>query len=271
MKLFANSARQFTQFDKLAQGRSFVHRTDARLKLIVFIIYLACVISTPIGEVSALLPYFCFPLFIILSANLPLGYLITRMLVFLPFTLMVGVFNPLIETTPVFDYHGITITEGMLSFTSIVLRSILSILGAFVLITTTPIPALCHALTKLRLPRLLVNLLMFFYRYSFIFLEELQSSYRAYQLRRGRQSRLRVATWSSIIGHLLVSSIIRAKSIHYAIQCRGGEAPVFFKDDGSLLTPSSCITCTFFIVLLLLCRMYHLPKLIDSHLYFLLS
>ncbi len=270
MELFDNTARQFTQFDKLAQGHSFVHRTDTRLKLIVFIIYLACVISTPIGEVSALLPYFCFPLFIILSANLPLRYLMTRMLVFLPFTLMVGVFNPLIETAPVFNYHGVTITEGMLSFASIMLRSILSILGAFVLMTTTPIPSLCHALIKMRLPRLLVNLLMFFYRYTFIFLEELQSSYQAYQLRCGGVSRLRVSNWSSIIGHLLVSSIIRAKSIYLAIQCRGGMSPIFFKTDGSLLTPSSCIICAFIIVLLLLCRVYNLPKLIDSYLCFLL-
>lgn len=271
MELFANTVRQFSQFDKLARGHSFVHRTDARLKLIIFVIYLACVISTPIGEVSALLPYFCFPLFIILAANLPLGYLMTRMLVFLPFTLMVSIFNPLIETTPVFDYQGITITEGMLSFASIILRSVLSILGAFILITTTPIPTLCHALMKLRVPRLWVNLLMFFYRYTFIFLEELQSSYQTYQLRCGRLSKLRISTWSAIIGHLLVSSIIRAKSIYLAIQYRGGANPVFFKDDGASFTPTSCITCVFFIGLLLLCRVFHLPKLIDSYLSFLLS
>lgn len=50
---------------------------------------------------------------------------------------MIGLFNPLVDRTPMGEWFGIPVTQGMISFISIILRCMLTILGAFTLLAST--------------------------------------------------------------------------------------------------------------------------------------
>ena len=52
-----------------------------------------------------LLPFFLFPVCVIRLAGLPLGYLLKRTLWLLPVAVMIGLFNPLVDRTPMGEWQ----------------------------------------------------------------------------------------------------------------------------------------------------------------------
>lgn len=125
-------------------GNTGIHRLDARIKIGAFLVYQICVLSWPPQEITGLLPFFLFPVCVIRLAGLPLGYLLKRTLWLLPVAVMIGLFNPLVDRTPMGEWFGIPVTQGMISFISIILRCMLTILGAFTLLASTGFAPLCR-------------------------------------------------------------------------------------------------------------------------------
>ena len=137
MPLFTDASQQFRQMDRFSCGNTGIHRLDARIKIGAFLVYQICVLSWPPQEITGLLPFFLFPVCVIRLAGLPLGYLLKRTLWLLPVAVMIGLFNPLVDRTPMGEWFGIPVTQGMISFISIILRCMLTILGAFTLLAST--------------------------------------------------------------------------------------------------------------------------------------
>lgn len=63
---------------------------------------------------------------------------------------MIGLFNPLVDRTPAGEWFGIPVTQGIISFISIILRCMLTILGAFTLLASTGFAPLCRGLEAAR-------------------------------------------------------------------------------------------------------------------------
>ena len=165
MPLFTDASQQFRQMDRFSCGNTGIHRLDARIKIGAFLVYQICVLSWPPQEITGLLPFFLFPVCVIRLAGLPLGYLLKRTLWLLPVAVMIGLFNPLVDRTPMGEWFGIPVTQGMISFISIILRCMLTILGAFTLLASTGFAPLCRGLRQLGAPRILITLMTFLYRY----------------------------------------------------------------------------------------------------------
>jgi len=152
------------RLDRLSYGRTVVHCLDPRVKVVVTLLFLVTVVSFPPHEVAALLPFFLFPVLSLTLGGIPAGFILRKILVVSPFALMIGIFNPLLDTRTVAVIAGFPVSAGWISFVSILLKFVLTTGAALLLVATTSFPGICHALRRLGCPSLFVSQLLFLYR-----------------------------------------------------------------------------------------------------------
>jgi cobalt/nickel transport system permease protein len=138
-----------------------------------------------------------------------------------PFALVIGIFNPLLDQAVMVHLGPVGISGGWVSFASIMIRFTLTVSAAFILIAGTGLNAVCLALDKLGAPRIFVMQLLFLYRYIFVLTEEALRMVRARALRAFDGRGLGFGSYSSMVGHLLLRTLERARRIHLAMLSRG--------------------------------------------------
>lgn len=214
------------RLDRLSYGDSGVHRLDPRAKVLTTLVFLVCVVSFSKYEFVAMLPFVAFPIALSAEAELPLGFLLRKLVAVAPFAILVGIFNPLLDREVVAYLGGLGISGGWVSYASILLRFFLTTIAALVLIATTSFSGVCAALSRLGMPDVLVTQLLLLYRYIFVLGEETMRTARARALRSfgGRGMGLRV--YSHILGHLLLRTYARATRIYQAMLARGFDGRV---------------------------------------------
>jgi len=251
------------RLDRLAYQDSPIHRLDPRAKLLTTLVFLVCVVSFGKYQVSALLPFFVFPVVLATRGGLPLGYLGRRVLAVAPFAFFVGVFNPLLDRAPLFSLGPFEVSGGWVSFASILLRFTLTVGAAFILIATTSFHGVCLALARLGAPRVMANQLLFLYRYLFVLGEEAMRLLRARALRSfdGRGMGLRV--YGNILGHLLLRSLARAQRIHLAMLCRGFDGEIRLMRTLKLGGREVAFTAGWSAAFVAL-RLYNVPQLVGG-------
>jgi cobalt/nickel transport system permease protein len=214
------------RLDRLAYRDSPVHRLDPRAKLLTTLVYLVCVVSFGKYEVSALLPYFLFPLVLANRADLPMGYLARRVAAVAPFAIFVGMFNPILDRQILLHVGPLSISGGWVSYASILVRFSLTIGMAFVLIATSSFHGVCMALARLGAPPILANQLLFLYRYLFVLAEEAMRLMQARALRSFDGRGMGMKVYGHILGNLLLRSLSRAQRVHLAMRCRGFDGEI---------------------------------------------
>src|ERR1700690_1950900 len=158
--------------DTLSYKNTPIHRIDPRIKLIVTLAFIFTVVSFTKYEVSGLVPFLVFPMLILVLGEIPLAFILKKVLVVSPFAVFIGIFNPLLDSSPAFYLFGVPISGGWLSFLSVMIKFTLTISSGLLLIATTSFPGVCYALQRFGMPDVFVSQLMFLYRYIFVFLEE---------------------------------------------------------------------------------------------------
>lgn len=211
----------FRLLDRLAEGGSAIHRLDPRAKVLVTVIFIVMVVSFGKYELSALVPFFVFPAAVIARAGLP-PYLIARKVALvLPFALLIGIFNPLLDREILFHLGPLAVSGGWVSCASILARAVLTVSAAITLLAVTGFPAICAAMERLGMPRAFGVQLMFLYRYIFVLMEEAKRAALARELRTFGRRGLEMKTFASLVGHLLLRTWERADRIHRAMLARG--------------------------------------------------
>jgi cobalt/nickel transport system permease protein len=138
-----------------------------------------------------------------------------------------------------FALGPITLTvsgEGLRMFSTIALKSWISVQAALLLAFTTPFHDLVDGLRQLRLPRIMVAIISFMYRYLSVLSEEATRMGRARASRSadpgerggqgGRAARSivwRARVTGSMVGSLFLRSYERSERIYAAMQARGFE------------------------------------------------
>lgn len=204
----------------LAGQNSIIHRLDPRAKLLVAVFFIFAVVSHDRYAISALIPFFIYPAAIIGLANLPVGYLLRKLLVVSPFVIFIGIFNPFIDREIMVNLGPLAISGGWISFGSLLLRFTLTVGAAMLLIATTGFPVICVALDKLGAPRILTTQLLMLYRYLFVLVEEGIRMIRAHALRSFNRPRPNYRVFLQLLGNLLIRTIDRADRIHMAMLSR---------------------------------------------------
>ena len=213
--------------DRLSYQNTFVHRLDPRVKLIATLLFLFTVISFPKYEVVALFPLFLYPVLLMTLGEIPLLFIVKKVVLVSPFAIFVGIFNPLLDAGQVVLMQGLTISAGWLSFFSIMLKFILTVSTALLLVATTSFPGVCHALRRLGVPSIFVSQLLFLYRYIFVLMEETMRIVRARDMRAFGRLGTGMRVFVSLVGILFLRTVERAERVYYAMLSRGfqGDMP----------------------------------------------
>jgi cobalt/nickel transport system permease protein len=119
--------------------------------------------------------------------------------------------------------------EGVRQFTTIALKSWISVQAALLLTFTTPFHDLVDGLRELRLPRIIVAIISFMYRYLGVLGDEAGRMNRARAARSadrgthraGGSIAWRAKVTGSMVGSLFLRSYERSERIYAAMQARG--------------------------------------------------
>jgi len=253
----------FRRLDLLAMGESSLHRLDPRAKVLTTLVFILCVVSFDRYAVSALLPFLVFPTIMLTVGNLPVGYILRKILVVVPFALLVGLFNPLFDRQVVWQLGTLELAGGWVSCLSILMRAVLAASAAITLVAVTGFPALCGALEKLGMPQVFAVQLQFLYRYIFILTDEGARTARARQLRDfGRRPGLR--QFGSLAGHLLLRTWERAERIHAAMLARGFTGVVRTARRNRRFGRAELFFMTGWCGLFILLRLFNAPQLLGG-------
>ncbi len=214
------------RMDELGRLDTPVHRIDARAKAVATILFIAFVMSFPRYEVSALMPFFLYPLALMSLGRIPPGYLFRKILVAAPFAVVIGMFNPFLDREPVAAIGDLVITGGWLSFASILVRFVLTVSAALVLVACTGMNRLCAGLERMGLPRVFAVQLLFLYRYLFVVAAEGARMRRSMQIRAAGSAAVPLRVYGSAVGHLLLRSMARADRVYRAMVSRGFDGEI---------------------------------------------
>ena len=220
------SAFDISYLDIISSRDTFIHRLDPRAKLLTTLAFIVAVVSFDKYAVAGLVPFVIYPVIVIALGDLPLGYLLRKVLLAAPFAFFIGVFNPFFDREILMRLGPIAVSGGWLSFVSIMIRFFLTVTAALLLISTTGLNGVCLALEKLGAPRAFVVQLLFLYRYLFVLGDEATRLTRARSLRSFEGRGMGIRVFGSLVGQLLLRTLDRARRIHLAMLCRGFDGEV---------------------------------------------
>jgi cobalt/nickel transport system permease protein len=216
--------------EEFAEGNSFLHRLDPRIKFITSIPYIF-VIAVMKGTKCPLLALMISFLMIALS-RISFKKLIGRLIVVNTFILVLWLFIPFsYPGEAVFNIGSLRAThEGFLYTLSITLKANAIVLATIAILGTSEVFSLAHALVHLKVPAKLVYLFFFFYRYISVLHEEYTRLRNAMLIRcfRPKTNLHTYKTYAYLVGMLIVKSYDRSQKIYDAMLCRGftGKFPI---------------------------------------------
>jgi len=154
-------------------------------------------------------------------AELPYKLLLSRVLIALPFCLFAGISNVIFDRAAAFSICGITVSLGVFSLATILMKMYLCVMAALLLIATTPFTELTAQLRRLHVPMIFIMVFEMTFRYISVLFEEVYSMTTAYKLRSGNKKSLDIQHMGSFVGQLLLRGFDRAERVHAAMRCRG--------------------------------------------------
>jgi cobalt/nickel transport system permease protein len=249
--------------DTLSYKDTPIHRIDPRIKLIVTLAFIFTVVSFTKYEVSGLVPFLVFPMLILVLGEIPLAFILKKVLVVSPFAVFIGIFNPLLDSSPAFYLFGVPISGGWLSFLSVMIKFTLTISSGLLLIATTSFPGVCYALQRFGMPDVFVSQLMFLYRYIFVFLDETMKIVRARDIRSFGNRGHGINTFINLIGILFIRTIGRSERIYQAMLSRGFNGRVIPSRPYAVKTIDilfALLACAVFLIL----RRYNIAMIIGT-------
>jgi len=225
---------------------SLVHSLDGRVKLALALLFIISAAVIPDGAWPAYVLLAALALGVTVASQLGVGFVQRRAAVVLSFALA--------AVTVVFSTPGrsllamrvlgqqLAVTDaGLVRFVSILLKSWLSVQMAVVLTASTHFPTLLRAMRSLRVPRILVAIAGFAYRYIFVIGDEALRLTRARAARSGFLSLSKEGAsdrrgggsvfWRAwvtggMVGSLFLRSIERSERIYDAMLARGYDGEV---------------------------------------------
>jgi cobalt/nickel transport system permease protein len=247
--------------DALSYKNTFIHHLDPRTKVIATFALIVTVVSFPKHEIVGLMPFFLFPVLIFSLGDIPVWFILKKVLVVSVFAVFIGIFNPLFDTQVMYHFYGIPVSGGWVSFFSILLKFFLTMSSVLLLISTTSFPGICHALRKLGVPEIFISQLLFLYRYLFVLVEEALRMVRARDMRSFGRRGQGMGVFVNLIGTLFIRTIERAERIYHAMLSRGFSGTIhFIKRDRLGWADFAFLSITG--VVLILFRMWDLVTLI---------
>jgi cobalt/nickel transport system permease protein len=203
-------------------GHSPVHRLPAHVKIVVLLLFLLLVVSTPRGQWWAYATYLALLVLVAVIARVPARTILTRMVIELPFVLF-AVLMPFVSPGPYVEVLGLTLSQpGLVAAAAILAKATLGIVSSILLAATTTAQDLLLGLQRLRMPELILTIASFMLRYAEVISDEL---HRMSVARASRCFEAKgVRSWRVLgqsAGALFIRSFERGERVHLAMLSRG--------------------------------------------------
>ena len=212
---------------------TFFARFDHRTLLIVWAVFIIALVSTGKYDLFRTLSFIAFPVFTIITMNIPIGYLIKRLLILSPFVIIMAAANPFLDRTPLTTLGRIPVTTGMLSASVIIVKALIALSMMLILDRCISINGLCHALRRFGVPSVFTTQLLLMHRYAFLIFSEATTMLKARDLRAsGKRGKGPIDT-ANLIGSLLLRSAERSERVYKAMLARGFSGTLPISSTGS--------------------------------------
>jgi cobalt/nickel transport system permease protein len=218
--------------DKYAHIKSSIHRWDPRVKifaLFALIFTIATLYELPIIAASLGL---C--IILVLISRLPLSFVTKRLLpvtiFLLPFFIIIPLTMPGETSFKIlaFSFN----TDGLVIAARVYLKAISIVMLIITMMGTASFADSLKAMERLKIPPMIVQMILFTYRYIFVFLLEMRRMNRAMSARNfvKKTNTHTLKTIGNFVGVLLVRSFEKAEKIYQAMLSRGydGVLKTFF-------------------------------------------
>ena len=214
--------------DQYSDLDSFIHNLDPRTKFITTLVFILAVISTPPTRWQVFALYLFLITTLLLLSKLPIIYVLKRSLVIMPFVLLIAIFIPFFKEGEVAGSYNIWLWQVSVTYSglqvlwNVLIKAWLSILSLILLTSTTKLANLLKGLEQLRMPRVMVMILSFMYRYIFVLVDEVMRMRQARDSRNFGGKRLwLMRTIGNMIGTLFIRSYERGERVYAAMLARG--------------------------------------------------
>lgn len=209
--------------EELSNGDTFIRQLDPRGKIAM--VFLFSVIVAAANRLPVLLGSLFFGMLIVAAAKVPVKELIKRLTPVNMLILFLWLFLPFtFAGEPLFLMGPLTVTrEGVLYATRISIKSNAMMLMFIALVASTPIFSMGHAMHDMGIPKKIVHLFFFTYRYIHVIYREYSRLRNSMKIR-GFTPKTCLHTYKTfayMVGMLLVRSFDRAQRVHNAMLCRG--------------------------------------------------
>ncbi len=198
--------------ERWSRGASAIHRRDPRAKVVALLAFLVVVATAHRGLAVLAVALVAILGVALVAAGLPLAGGLLRAAIVLPFAVVFAAVCWIAGDPG----RGI----------ALMLKSYLSALAVLLTVSTTPLPLLLRGLESMRVPRFLLMVAQFLYRYLFVISEEAQHMAKAALSRGASAGRLtrspgRFRAAAGALAVLFARSYGRAEDIHRAMLARG--------------------------------------------------
>ncbi len=243
--------------DKYASLNSLIHNWDTRFKIISLMSAIVAISMLKTIEL-ALCALFITSIITIIS-NIPVRFMLQKIKYPSLFLLPLFLFLPLTSGGKIitqFDYIHIYF-DGIYISSLILVKAITIMTFFIIMLGTSSFNQSTKALLVLKIPRKLVNLLLFTYRYIFVYMETLRKMRLALTLRgyKSANSIKSIRNTANLVGSILVRSFEHTDRVYNAMILRGFEEDVIpindFKYKISDVLKS--ITIISFFVVIVIC------------------
>lgn len=265
MSKISNTLHNIQTIDEMARRNQWVNRLHPLVKLCVTVFYMIMVVSFDKYDLIGLMGMLLYPYLLSELGEILLKDTLYRLRVVLPVVCMVGLLNPVFDTEPVGRLGCITITSGMFSMCTLMLKGIFTVLSTYLLIATTTIEEICYALRLLKFPKIFVTQILLIYRYISVLLSETDHIMNAYLLRAPKQKGVHFKAWGSLAGQLLLRSVDRANEL-YQSMCLRGYHGEFYYGNGKKMTKVDFAYLMIWLCILLVFRLFPIFELVGRFL-----
>lgn len=249
--------------EEMAEANTIIHKLHPMVKLVTTFLYIVLVVSFNPYDVTGLVVFLFYPVILMALAEIPYKPLLTRLLVALPFSFFAGISNIFYNQNVAFMIRNIPITFGVISFFSIMIKTVFTVMAVLILIATTSLPQISYQLLVIKVPKIIVEQIMLTYRYISVLLEQVANMYTAYMLRAPGAKGIKMRDMGIFVGQLLLKSFDRAENIYFAMKCRGYDGRYLYaKPESIKKTDWIFMLGTCFILIVL--RFFNLSQFIGS-------
>lgn len=211
------------EIDKYAHLQSPLHEWDARLKLVFLtglIFAIVFISSLPLALLGLTLS-----LIMVYISKIPFSFVAKHLRWVLFFVSFFFIIMPLsVPGTEVARFYFIKVSlEGINYASMVAIKAISAVLLIFPMIGTMKFSTTIKTLKRLKLPNKFVQLIMFTYRYIFLFIDEakrMSAAINSRGFKKGTNLHT-LRTIGKLVGMLLVKSYERTERIYQAMLSRG--------------------------------------------------